>query len=671
MARRAQPEKPWWKTATVIAGGLGALGAVAAALIQLLQPSTTEQRGHGHMAVTGDVNVTASGGGTTVMQTGPGTMHITHNYGISKEDYDRLREEFGVTDWALKSFFKILEQQQVPRADLDSTLRDIAKRYKALQEQLRAFTSDDPVVLALKQDASKALEAGDFAQAEELLNKASAKDLESARQLQETATKRRLSAAASKAENGLLKWTQLAYAEAATYYREAAEIVPKGSDDILAMYLHASGIALFQAGNYTMAEPLVQKALAIREQALGPEHPEVAQSLTRLATIYYTQRRYTEAEPLFLRALAIQGKWLTPERLSSMLALNQLVTAYRARDFILSLTQLAILYEAQGRYAEAEPLFLQVLTITEKMLGPEHPNVASSLNQLAELYRVQGRYAEAELLFLRALAIGEQARGPEQLYVISNSNRQAFAIGEQARGPEQSPVIVNFTQLPTTVYRVRDFILIHSGNGLAELYCVQGRYAEAEPLLLRAIAIREQALGPEHPEVAPSLSNLAMLYDTQGRYTEAEPLLLRALAIREQALGPEHPDVASSLRNLAMLYDTQGRYTEAEPLLLREIAIEEKRLGPEHPAIAPSLSNLARLYRVQGRYTEAEPLFLRALAITEKVLGLEAPSIALYLENYAALLRDTNHNAEADKLESRAKAIQASSKLPLHQCGMH
>ncbi len=61
----------------------------------------------------------------------------------------------------------------------------------------------------------------------------------------------------------------------------------------------------------------------------------------------------------------------------------------------------------------------------------------------------------------------------------------------------------------------------------------------------------EKALGPEHPHVATSLNNLAGLYRAQGKYAEAEPLLKRSLAISEKALGPEHPDVATSLNNLA------------------------------------------------------------------------------------------------------------------------
>ena len=47
---------------------------------------------------------------------------------------------------------------------------------------------------------------------------------------------------------------------------------------------------------------------------------------------------------------------------------------------------------------------------------------------------------------------------------------------------------------------------------------------------------------------------LAFTYIERGRYTDAEPLYQRALAIREKALGPEHPDVADSLNNLAGLY---------------------------------------------------------------------------------------------------------------------
>src|SRR5262249_40802065 len=94
------------------------------------------------------------------------------------------------------------------------------------------------------------------------------------------------------------------------------------------------------------------------------------------------------------------------------------------------------------------------------------------------------------------------------------------------------------------------------------------------------------------PDVATSLHNLAILYADQGRYAEAEPLYKRALAIREKVLGDEHPEFAKGLNNLAVLYGRQGRYAEAEPLFRRALAIVEKARGPEHPNTKSVRENL-------------------------------------------------------------------------------
>ncbi|WP_133158959.1 tetratricopeptide repeat protein, partial [Microcystis aeruginosa] len=57
-----------------------------------------------------------------------------------------------------------------------------------------------------------------------------------------------------------------------------------------------------------------------------------------------------------------------------------------------SLNNLAALYESQGRYTEAEPLYLEALDLKKQLLGDNHPHVATSLNNLAALYESQGRY---------------------------------------------------------------------------------------------------------------------------------------------------------------------------------------------------------------------------------------------------------------------------------------
>ena len=169
----------------------------------------------------------------------------------------------------------------------------------------------------------------------------------------------------------------------------------------------------------------------------------------------------------------------------------------------------------------------------------------------------------------------------------------------------------------------------------------------------RALAIREKALGPDHPDTATSLNNLAVLLRCPGQatprpsrctarrwrsarrrwarttptrppasttwpcstearasYAEAEPLLPPALAIREKVLGPDHPDTRHQLQQPGRtLPDARASYAEAEPLLPPALEIREKVLGPDHPDTATSLNNLAVLYQAQGDYAEAEPLY--------------------------------------------------------------
>jgi hypothetical protein len=60
-------------------------------------------------------------------------------------------------------------------------------------------------------------------------------------------------------------------------------------------------------------------------------------------------------------------------------------------------------------------------------------------------------------------------------------------------------------------------------------------------------------LGADHPNVASSLNNLANLYYVQMRYGEAEPLYMRALAIAEVSLGEEHPETKIYRNNLQLL----------------------------------------------------------------------------------------------------------------------
>jgi len=75
---------------------------------------------------------------------------------------------------------------------------------------------------------------------------------------------------------------------------------------------------------------------------------------------------------------------------------------------------LAELYQAQGRYPDAEALFNRALEASERVLGKEHPDTFRIVNNLAALYDSQGRHAEAEPLHKRALEAKERVLGRER-----------------------------------------------------------------------------------------------------------------------------------------------------------------------------------------------------------------------------------------------------------------
>jgi CHAT domain-containing protein/Tfp pilus assembly protein PilF len=198
-------------------------------------------------------------------------------------------------------------------------------------------------------------------------------------------------------------------------------------------------------------------------------------------------------------------------------------------------------------------------------------------------------------------------------------------------------------------------------NLLGIVHAIQEDFTRARPLLQRALKLREEALDKNHPDVAESLNSLGNLYQNLGLYPHAEQLFNRALNIREATLSKNHPDLGKSLHNLAYLSYLQGHYAQAEPRYERAIAIAEVALGKDHPHVAVSLISLATLYYSQGHYSRAEPLIHRALAIWEVALGKDHPNVAYPLSTLAAIYHNQGHYARAEPLYERALKIREAS----------
>ncbi|KFE61102.1 serine/threonine-protein kinase [Hyalangium minutum] len=244
------------------------------------------------------------------------------------------------------------------------------------------------------------------------------------------------------------------------------------SPALAAERLFILGNLLMDEGRASESIPPLEEALALQEKFQGPEHLQVARTLGRLAFALATLERFTEALPLAQRALAIQERLLGPEH----------------PDCAISLQSIAFVLAMAGRSPEAVPLMERALAIEERAFGADHPSIVKSLISLSN---VQTEAADAIPPLERALAI-------------------------QQRAPH--------AQESDTLLILKNLAINHSLLGHAR---EQLEYAQ------RALEREEKMLGPDAPDLAPTLHMVGNAHERLGAPARALPLLERALSIAE------------------------------------------------------------------------------------------------------------------------------------------
>lgn len=366
------------------------------------------------------------------------------------------------------------------------------------------------------------------------------------------------------------------------------------------------GGAYYGLGQYGKAQPHLERALAICQQALGQNHPDTLEAMTRLGLLYNAQGERAKAEPLLAKAL--EGR--------------RLVLGEQNRFTLNAMNNLAVLYVSQGRFAKAEPLLVQGLEVRRRMFGEKHQNTVGAMNNLAALYLNQGQYAKAEPLFCKTLEIAQAVFGEEH---------------------------------PNTLQAMKN---------LAALYQSQRRFAQAELLYGKALEARRRVLGGEHPDTLMAMFNLADLYRDQGQFAKAGPLLTKALEVSRRDLGEEHPSTLLFMVGLGKFYFQQRQFAKAEPLEAKVLEVRRRLLGQEHPDTLVSIHNVGLLYYWQKNYGKAEPLFLTAVKGNRRALGMKHPQTLLSLKNLVQLYDTWGKPAEAAKWRQELEDATKAAKKP-------
>jgi serine/threonine protein kinase/Tfp pilus assembly protein PilF len=312
----------------------------------------------------------------------------------------------------------------------------------------------------------------------------------------------------------------------------------------------AIGSSYLNLGERAKAQEHLETALAQARQALGDSNPETFAALFSVATLYWAYGQYTKAEALFLEALEGQRKVLGDNHLATLLTMKEL----------------AYVYGSQGKYAQAEALSNQALE-RYRTYFPDHPMTGSAMYIRASIYLYQRQYAKAEPLF-KELLDGYRAVSESHPWHHAIVNRLGHVYYQQALYAQAEPLL---TRALEGFRKGKDLgCTLVCLNDLALLYRAQEQLDKEEPLLRELlrhhreknssahdVRVLDGRLGPNWLAMADIPARLGDNLVRQRRYAEAEPLLLECIQIRE----PKVRDHA--LVQLVHLYEAWGKPDEA------------------------------------------------------------------------------------------------------------
>lgn len=373
------------------------------------------------------------------------------------------------------------------------------------------------------------------------------------------------------------------------------------SDERLIQTLEGLLQAYLRQGKYRRAEKPARQILETYQQLHGREHIISGMAANTLAEIYHLQQKYGQAEPLYKMSLSIKTKKL----------------GVSAPEVLKILQNYADLLQKTHREAEAENLLKcarqsqtsdkrrsrqNMKGLATAAVSVSEPSAPSNFElQASQPLRAHVRFDANPTAAPKAKTISEQSKSYEELEKLAE---EAYA----GRNFEQALEHWNQAVLLAESFPAKDARLCRALDRVGEILCAGERFGQAERVWGRSLQLKISILGSNHPAVAYTGNHLAGLHYLLGRYSEAEAYAKKCLQVYKIAHGSNHPSVALCFHNLASLYHVQGRYTEAEQSYKSSLSIRKELLGADHPDTISVTKAYADLLKILGRDREAQEL---------------------------------------------------------------
>jgi non-specific serine/threonine protein kinase/serine/threonine-protein kinase len=387
------------------------------------------------------------------------------------------------------------------------------------------------------------------------------------------------------------------------------------SPEIEAAVRHALGESFARLGLLQVARTHRETALRLRQQHLGPEHRDTLASARAVAgaridlgdapggeaalnEVLATCRRCFGAEDQETLRTTIELVRLyrstnrnrqAKELCEQVLAVQRRTGGERHEDTLTTSELLGQLLAGLEEFDAAERVLQGALALRREVSGELHPRTSTVCNNLANLYHDQGKYAAAEPLYQLARAANSRIYGEDHLEYAIVLNNLASLLQDMTRA---DPAL--------------------------------DRLPQAEQMFRQSLAIRERTWGEGHHRTATARNNLALLLRDQGRYAEAEAMLLEVLAIQERQPELTRRQRIGTRFNLAALASLQDQHARGAERFAELLPDAEQDLGEDHTVVARIRLGYGIALQFLERFEEGERQLLRGHAIASEALGGDA-----------------------------------------------
>ena len=342
---------------------------------------------------------------------------------------------------------------------------------------------------------------------------------------------------------------------------------------------------------------------------------------------------------------------------------------------------------SQGKVTEAR-IILKESRLEDEQIEKDWDSTIEKLDAIKENMEriIKKAITDAKLVMLDT-TISIEKRKEEAKKVYSDADRRAQKInystkeyikllneygiflGDYAYYEEAVEVNLRFVRLSEETNGQNETTAM-SYNNIGVVYDYLGDYDKALEYHFKALEIKKDVLGENHPNTAMSYNNIGEVYRNLGNYDKALEYFSKALEIFKEVLGENHPNTASYYNNIGAVYYNLGDYDKALEYFNKALEIYKVVSGEKHPDTASSYNNIGAVYDDLGDYDKALGYYFKALEIRKERLGESHPYTQQTLHNIAIVKQKSEESqGKTEEPEVAQETPQGKTEEPKKKKG--